>query len=64
MNLQRPEWAAFMQGGRERKGGNFYLNYFMDSTVSNRRALADGEVSVNIPFNADGYIAGNTDNSG
>ena len=63
VNLQRPEWAAFMQGGRERKGGNFYLNYFMDSTVSNRRALADGEVSVNIPFNADGYIAGNTDNT-
>ena len=63
VNLQRPEWAAFMQGGRERKGGDYYLNYFMDSTVSTRRALADGEVSINIPFNAAGFIASTLDNN-
>jgi Tfp pilus assembly protein PilX len=60
--LQRPEWAAFMQGERDRKGTNYYLNYFLDNGVSNRRALADGEVSVNIPFNSVGFITG-SDNS-
>jgi len=60
--LQRPEWAAFMQGGRERKGTNYYLNYFLDSSVADRRALADGEVSVSIPFDSAGYLSG-SDNS-
>ena len=58
LNLQRPEWAAFMQGGRERKGTNYYLNYFMDSTVTNRRALADGEINQAVAFNSAGFLSG------
>ena len=61
--LQRPQWAAFLQGGRERKGGNWYLNYFLDNSVTNRRALADGEIIVSAPFNAFGFLASATDNS-
>jgi hypothetical protein len=61
--LQRPQWSAFLQGGRERKGGNWYLNYFLDNSVTNRRALADGEISVSAPFNAFGFLASSTDNS-
>lgn len=67
--LQRPEWAGFMQGSRDRKGSNMYLTYFLhngsatDSTVATRRALADGEVSVSVPFNAAGFISTSNDNN-
>lgn len=57
--LQRPEWAAFMQGGRDRKGNSThhnYLNYFLDNSVSDRRALADGEIRQDVAFNSAGYI--------
>jgi hypothetical protein len=62
VNLQRPEWAAFMQGGRERKGGNLYLNYFFDNSVTNRRALGDGEIGIltPVPFNPAGYMTSTT----
>lgn len=46
IHLQRPLWAAFMQGSRDRTGGNTYLTYFYDNSVSNRRALADGEMNI------------------
>ncbi len=59
--VQRPEWAAFMQGDRDRKGGHYYLNYFLDNNVSNRRALADGEVILTVPFNSVGYITSGND---
>jgi hypothetical protein len=67
--LQRPDWADYMQGSRDRKGSNMYLTYFLhngsatDATVVNRRALADGEVSVSVPFNAAGYITTAVDNN-
>lgn len=46
VHLQRPLWAAFLQGSRDRVGGNTYLTYFMNNSVSNRRSLADGEINV------------------
>jgi hypothetical protein len=58
--MQRPEWAAFMQGSRDRKGGNDYLTYFLDNSTGNRRALADGELSTLVftgGFNAAGFIS-------
>jgi hypothetical protein len=58
--LQRPEWAAFMQGGRDRKGDathHNFLNYFLDNSVSDRRALADGEIRQDVVFNAAGFIS-------
>lgn len=58
--LQRPEWAAFLQGDRDRKADSThhnYLNYFLENSVSDRRALADGEVRQDIVFNAVGYIS-------
>ncbi len=60
--LQRPEWASFMQGSRDREGRNMYLTYFHDNSVANRRALADGAISVSVPFNIAGFIDSN-DNS-
>ncbi len=57
--LQRPLWAAYMQGGRDRKGDsthNNYLNYFLDTAVANRRCIADGEVKKAVTFSAAGYI--------
>jgi hypothetical protein len=57
--LQRPLWAAYMQGGRDRKGDsnhNNYLNYFLDTSVTDRRCIADGEISKVAAFNASGYI--------
>lgn len=57
--LQRPEWAAFMQGDRDRDGDSThhnYLTYFLDN-VASKRALADGEVNKDIVFNSAGYIA-------
>lgn len=67
--MQRPEWAGFMQGSRDRNGTNYYLTYFLangsatDSTLQNRRALADGEVSVNIPFDTKGFVGSSLDNN-
>jgi hypothetical protein len=67
--LQRPEWANFMQGSRDRKGSNMYLTYFLhngsttDTAVATRRALADGEVSLSVPFNAAGFITTSLDNN-
>lgn len=57
--LQRPEWAGHMQGDRDRKGDathNNFLTYFLDTTVTNRRCIADGEVSKNVAFTSIGYI--------
>jgi hypothetical protein len=57
--LQRPLWAAYMQGGRDRKGDSThhnYLNYFLDTSVSSRRCIADGEILKSVNFNAAGYI--------
>ncbi len=58
VNLQRPLWAAFMQGSRDRNGGNTYLSYFFDNSVSNRRAIADGEINIasGLTMNAAGFI--------
>jgi hypothetical protein len=46
VHLQRPLWAAFMQGSRDRMGGNTYLTYFMDNSTANRRSLADGAINI------------------
>jgi hypothetical protein len=46
VHLQRPLWASFMQGSRDRVGGNTFLTYFMDNSTANRRSLADGEINV------------------
>ena len=57
--LQRPLWAAYMQGGRDRKGDSThtnYLNYYLDTSVSNRRCIADGEVKKTVAFAAAGYL--------
>lgn len=57
--LQRPAWAALMQGSRDREGNSThhnYLTYFLDNSVSNRRALADGEISKDVAFDPSGYI--------
>jgi Tfp pilus assembly protein PilX len=57
--LQRPLWAAYMQGGRDRKGDsshNNYLNYFLDTTATDRRCIADGEVIKTPVFNSTGFI--------
>jgi hypothetical protein len=58
VHLQRPLWAAFMQGSRDRMGGNTYLTYFMDNSRSDRQALADGEINTGGGFtmNAAGFI--------
>jgi hypothetical protein len=64
IHLQRPLWAAFMQGSRDRMGGNTYLTYFMDNSRSDRRALADGEIntSAGLTLNSAGFI-NSVDNS-
>ncbi len=57
--LQRPAWAALMQGSRDREGNSThhnYLTYFLDNSVSNRRALADGEISKDVAFDPSGFI--------
>jgi hypothetical protein len=57
--LQRPLWAAYMQGGRDRKGDSThhnFLNYFLDTSVTDRRCIADGEVKKDVAFNSTGYI--------
>ena len=57
--LQRPLWAAYMQGGRDRKADsnhNNYLNYFLDTSVTDRRCIADGEVIKTPAFNSTGFI--------
>src|ERR1044071_2414629 len=57
--LQRPLWAAYMQGGRDRKGDsthNNYLNYFLNTGVTDRRCIADGEVIKTPVFNSTGFI--------
>ncbi|MFN2511992.1 MAG: hypothetical protein ABR568_11180 [Pyrinomonadaceae bacterium] len=67
--LQRPAWANFMQGSRDRKGSNMYLTYFLhngittDAVMATRRALADGEISLSVPFNANGFITTSLDNN-
>ncbi|MGB7926129.1 MAG: PilX N-terminal domain-containing pilus assembly protein [Pyrinomonadaceae bacterium] len=60
VHLQRPVWAAFMQGSRDREGDSThhnFLTYFFDNSVVNRRCLADGAVNKDIPFHASGYIS-------
>jgi hypothetical protein len=60
VQLQRPLWAAFMQGSRDRTGGNDYLTYFMDNSKTDRRALADGEVNIKtgeVTLNSAGFLA-------
>jgi hypothetical protein len=61
VHLQRPLWAAFVQGSRDRTGGNTYLTYFMDNSLSSRRAIADGEINTaggtgGLTMNAAGFI--------
>jgi Tfp pilus assembly protein PilX len=58
VHLQRPLWAAFIQGSRDRSGGNDYLTYFMDNSRSDRRALADGEINIStgLAMDAAGYL--------
>lgn len=59
VHLQRPLWAAFMQGSRDRTGGNMFLTYFMDNSVSDRRAIGDGEIAAGagLRFDAAGFIS-------
>ncbi len=57
--LQRPEWAALMQGGRDRGGDSLhhnYLTYFYDNSVATKRALADGEINKDVAFDPSGFI--------
>lgn len=57
--LQRPEWAALMQGSRDRGGDathHNFLTYFLDNAVTNRRALADGEINKDVGFDPSGFI--------
>lgn len=61
LHLQRPLWAAFMQGSRDRTGGNKYLTYFMDNSRTDRRAIQDGEINTaggasGLTMNAAGFI--------
>lgn len=63
--LQRPAWAAFMQGGRDRIGDGThhnFINYFLEdgsnsADIQNRRCLADGEISITaLPNTRDLYL--------
>lgn len=60
VHLQRPLWAAFMQGSRDRMGGNTYLTYFMENNAADKRSLADGEIKTattnGLTFNNAGFI--------
>lgn len=59
VNLQRPLWAAYMQGGRDRKGDTThhnFLNYFLDTSVTDRRAMADAEIKKSVAFSTAGFI--------
>lgn len=63
--LQRPEWAAFMQGSRDKDGDashHNYLTYFLDNSVATRRAMADGEISKDVAFEPSGFIYSNDNN--
>lgn len=63
--LQRPEWAALMQGSRDRGGDGAhhnYLTYFFDNSVATKRALADGEISKDVAFDPTGFIYTNDNN--
>jgi len=54
INIQRPLWAAFTQGTRDRDGGTNYLTYILDNYWG-----ADGEINVatGIPTqDGDGYL--------
>jgi len=42
VQLQRPLWAAFVQGGRDASAGNNYLTYI----VNNTNLAADGEIKT------------------
>lgn len=58
--LQRPEWAALMQGGRDRNGDathHNFLTYFLDNSVATKRAMADGEINKDVAFNSSGFIS-------
>jgi hypothetical protein len=48
--LQRPLWAAFMQGSRDRDGGKENLEFLTSDSTS--RCLADGEINT-ANFSAD-----------
>jgi hypothetical protein len=54
--LQRPLWAAFMQGSRDRDGGNENLEFLTGDPSS--RCIADGEInSANFTIDANaGYF--------
>lgn len=63
--LQRPEWAALMQGSRDRNGDGShhnYLTYFLDNSVATKRAMADGEINKDVAFDVSGYIFSNDNN--
>lgn len=52
--LQRPLWAAFMQGNRDRDGGKRNLEFLTSDSTS--RCIADGEIShSNFSIAAGGY---------
>lgn len=51
--LQRPLWAAFMQGSRDRDGNNLNLEYLTHDPSS--RCIADGEIN-SANFSMDGYV--------
>ncbi len=54
VHLQRPLWAAFMQGSRDRDGGNNYLTYLLNP--DNTRTVADGEIVSFSSNNPVGYL--------
>ncbi len=49
--LQRPLWAAYMQGSRDRDGGNENLEFL--TSAPNSRCIADGEIN-SANFSIDG----------
>jgi len=52
--LQRPLWAAFMQGSRDRDGGKRNLEFLTSDSTS--RCIADGEInSGNFSLGSGGY---------
>ena len=52
--LQRPLWAAFMQGNRDRDGGKRNLEFLTSDSTS--RCIADGEItSSNFSIASGGY---------
>ncbi len=48
IHLQRPLWAAYMQGARDRDGGNKNLEFLIHDATS--RCVADGEINIGTGF--------------